>query len=148
MSPSATLDDLYLRHHTRLTNYVDTLLAADGEEASTEDAVQDTWLRAVENTAVRDWPELRDLADQVIDQVLQARATEDLLGVVPRHDRTPTTNSQPAPHHVTRRPAGARPAGPRPAGFRPAGLRPVSPRPAPTTGPGRRPLSPSLPQAS
>ncbi|MEU2595177.1 bacteriocin immunity protein [Streptomyces albidoflavus] len=147
MPPSAALDDLYLRHNTRLTNYIGTLLAADGEEASTEDAVEDTWLRAVENTAVRDWPELRDLADQVIDQVLQARATEDLL-VVPRHDRTPTTNSQPASHHVTRRPAGARPVGPRPAGFRPAGLRPVSPRPAPTTGPGRRPLSPSLPQAS
>ncbi|WP_033947565.1 sigma-70 family RNA polymerase sigma factor [Streptomyces sp. CNQ431] len=142
MSPSAALDDLYLRHHTHLTNYIDTLLAADGEEASTEDAVQDTWLRAVEHTAVRDWPELRDLADKVIDQVLQARATEDLLAA-PRHDRTPTTNAQPTTHNVTRRPAG-----PRPAGFRPAGLRPVSPRPAPTTGPGRRPLSPSLPQAS
>ncbi|MFD9058217.1 bacteriocin immunity protein [Streptomyces albidoflavus] len=150
MSPSAVLavlDDLYLRHHTRLTNYIDTLLAADGEEASTEDAVQDTWLRAVENTAIRDWPELRDLADKAIDQVLQARATEDLL-VDLRPDRMPVTTSKPAPHHVTRRPAGARPAGPRPAGYRPAGLRPVSPRPAPTTGPGRRPLSPSLPQAS
>ncbi|WP_257005136.1 hypothetical protein, partial [Streptomyces albidoflavus] len=112
-SPSAVLavlDDLYLRHHTRLTNYIDTLLAADGEEASTEDAVQDTWLRAVENTAIRDWPELRDLADKAIDQVLQARATENLL-VAPLHDRTPTTNSQPTPHHLTRRPAGARPAG-------------------------------------
>ncbi|PAX83653.1 hypothetical protein CLM81_21060, partial [Streptomyces albidoflavus] len=88
MSPSAVLavlDDLYLRHHTRLTNYIDTLLAADGEEASTEDAVQDTWLRAVENTAIRDWPELRDLADKAIDQVLQARATENLL-VAPLHD--------------------------------------------------------------
>lgn len=153
MSPSAVLavpavlDDFYLRHHTRLTNYIDTLLAADGEEASTEDAVQDTWLRAVENTAIRDWPELRDLADKAIDQVLQARATEDLL-VDLRPDRMPVTTSKPATHHVTRRPAGARPAGPRPAGPRPAGLRPVSPRPAPTTGPGRRPLSPSLPQAS
>ncbi|MYX48654.1 bacteriocin immunity protein [Streptomyces sp. SID8385] len=142
MSLSAVLDDLYLRHHTRLTNYIDTELAADGEEARTEDAVQDTWLRALENTAVRDWPELRDLADEVIEQMLQTKATEDLL-VDLRPDRMSAATSKPASHHVTRRPAG-----PRPAGYRPTGLRPVSPRPAPATGPGRRPLSPSLPQAS
>ncbi|WP_186782487.1 bacteriocin immunity protein [Streptomyces sp. CBG9] len=152
MSLSATLDDLYMRHHTRLTNYIDTLLAADGEEASTEDAVEDTWLRALKDTAVRDWPELRDLADEVIEQLLQAKAAEDLL-VDLRPDRMSAPAPQPASHHVTRRPAGARPAGPRPAGPRPAGsrptgLRPAGPRPASTTGPGRRPLSPSLPQAS
>ncbi|MFI8909086.1 bacteriocin immunity protein [Streptomyces albidoflavus] len=145
--PSAVLEDLYLRNHTRLTNYIDTLLAADGEEARTEDAVQDTWLRALENTAVRDWPELRDLADEVIEQMLQTKATEDLL-VDLRPDRMSAATSKLASHHVTRRPAGARPASPRPAGYRPTGLRPVSPRPAPATGPGRRPLSPSLPQAS
>ncbi|MGW9659320.1 bacteriocin immunity protein [Streptomyces albidoflavus] len=147
MSLSATLDDLYMRHHTRLTNYIDTLLAADGEEASTEDAVEDTWLRALKDTAVRDWPELRDLADEVIEQLLQAKAAEDLL-VDLRPDRMSAPAPQPASHHVTRRPAGARPAGPRPAGSRPTGLRPAGPRPASTTGPGRRPLSPSLPQAS
>ncbi|MEV6461478.1 bacteriocin immunity protein [Streptomyces albidoflavus] len=147
MSPSAVLDDLYMRHHTRLTNYIDTLLAADGEEASTEDAVEDTWLRALKDTAVRDWPELRDLADEVIEQLLQAKAAEDLL-VDLRPDRMSAAASQPASHHVTRRPAGARPAGPRPAGSRPAGLRPAGTRPASTTGPGRRPLSPSLPHSS
>ncbi|RZE74491.1 bacteriocin immunity protein [Streptomyces albidoflavus] len=147
MSLSAVLDDLYLRHHTRLTDYLDTHLAAHGEHEQTEDAVQDTWLRALENTTVRDWPELRDLADKAIEQMLQAKAAEDLF-VDLRPDRMPSVPSQPASHHVTRRPAGARPAGPRPAGSRPAGSRPAGTRPASTTGPGRRPLSPSLPQAS
>ncbi|MEW1817786.1 bacteriocin immunity protein [Streptomyces diastaticus] len=147
MSPSAVLDDLYLRHHTRLTDYLDTHLAAHGEDEQTEDAVQDTWLRALENTAVRDWPELRDLADKAIEQLLQAKAAEDLF-VDLRPDRMPSATSQPVSHHVTRRPAGARPAGPRPAGSRPTELRPADTRPASTTGPGRRPLSPSLPQAS
>ncbi|MFI8287414.1 bacteriocin immunity protein [Streptomyces albidoflavus] len=147
MPPSSVLDDLYLRHSTRLTNHIDTLLAAHGEHEQTEDAVQGTWLRALENTAVRDWPELRDLADEIIEQLLQAKAAEDLL-VDLRPDRMPSATSQPASHHVTRRPAGARPAGPRTAGSRPAGLRPAGTRPTSTTGPGRRPLSPSLPQAS
>ncbi|MFI1314593.1 bacteriocin immunity protein [Streptomyces albidoflavus] len=140
-----SLDDLYLRHNTRLTDHIDNVLSAHGEDEQTEDAVQDTWVRILDGAVVRDWPELRDLADEVVTQTLHAKTAENLLVIAlrPGPDREPVPSSQPTLHRLTRRPGG-----PRPAGFRPAGLRPASPRSAPTTGPGRRPLSPSLPQAS
>ncbi|MBL3805026.1 bacteriocin immunity protein [Streptomyces sp. SID7982] len=122
MSPSAVLDDLYLRHNTRLTDHIDTLLAAHGEEEQTEDAVQDTWVRILDGAVARDWPELRDLADEIVTQTLQAKTAENLLVVAlrPGPDREPVTSSQPTLHRLTR----------------------------PTPEPGRRPLSPSLPQAA
>ncbi|MBK3390384.1 bacteriocin immunity protein [Streptomyces sp. DEF1AK] len=134
-----SLDDLYLRHNTRLTNHIDTLLAAHGEEEQTEDAVQDTWLRILDGAIVRSWPELRDLADEVVTQTLQAKTAENLLVIAlrPGPDREPVPSSQRTLRRLTRRPGG-----PRPAGIGPTSLRPASHRPAPS----RRPLS--LPQAS
>ncbi|MFF9733584.1 bacteriocin immunity protein [Streptomyces albidoflavus] len=136
-----SLDDLYLRHHTRLTNHIDTLLAAHGEDERTEDAVQDTWVRILDGAVVRGWPELRDLADEIVTQTLQAKTAENLLVIAlrPGLDREPVPGSQPALHNITRSPAG-----PRPTGIRPTSLRLSSNRPASR----RRPLSPSLPQAS
>lgn len=135
----SALDDLYLRHNTRLTNHIDTLLAAHGEEEQTEDAVQDTWVRILDGAVVRDWPELRDLADEIVTQTLQAKTAENLLVIAlrPGPDREPVPSSQRTLHRLTRRPGG-----PRPAGIGPTSLRPASYRPAPS----RRPLS--LPQAS
>ncbi|MFC8926840.1 bacteriocin immunity protein [Streptomyces albidoflavus] len=134
-----SLDDLYLRHSTRLTDHIDTLLAAHGEEEQTEDAVQDTWVRILDGAVARDWPELRDLADEIVTQALQAKTAENLLfaALRPGPDREPVPSSQPTLRRLTRRPAG-----PRPTGIRPTSLRPAGNRPAPS----RRPLS--LPQAS
>ncbi|MFB8415341.1 bacteriocin immunity protein [Streptomyces albidoflavus] len=134
-----SLDDLYLRHNTRLTDHIDALLAAHGEEEQTEDAVQDTWVRILDGAVVRNWPELRDLADEIVTQTLQAKAAEDLLVVAlrPGPDRELVPSLQPTLHRLTRRPAG-----PRPAGIRPTSLRPASNRPASSC----RALS--LPQAS
>ncbi|MFD6130997.1 bacteriocin immunity protein [Streptomyces diastaticus] len=134
-----SLDDLYLRHNTRLTDHIDTLLAAHGEEEQTEDAVQDTWVRILDGAVARDWPELRDLADEIVTQTLQAKTAENLLVIAlrPGPDREPVTSSQPALHNITRSPAG-----PRPIGIRPTSLRLASNRPASR----RRPLN--LPQAS
>ncbi|MGW4186264.1 bacteriocin immunity protein [Streptomyces albidoflavus] len=135
----SALDDLYLRHNTRLSNHIDTLLAAHGEEEQTEDAVQDTWVRILDAAVVRDWPELRDLADEIVTQTLQAKTAENLLVIAlrPGPDREPVPSLQRTLHRLTRRPGG-----PRPAGIGPTSLRPASNRPAPS----RRPLS--LPQAS
>ncbi|MGW9618762.1 bacteriocin immunity protein [Streptomyces diastaticus] len=134
-----SLDDLYLRHNTRLTDHIDTLLAAHGEEEQTEDAVQDTWVRILDGAVARDWPELRDLADEIVTQTLQAKTAENLLVIAlrPGPDREPVTSSQPALHNITRSPAG-----PRLIGIRPTSLRLASNRPASR----RRPLN--LPQAS